>query len=126
MAIVQAVLLYGADSWVISKKDWQKLESFHNRALRYMTGQHIRKEGDEWKYPNHTVLEGQCQLFPIQTYIKRRRGTLWKYLKEYRKELVEEMEKASVPPKNVNKILWWKQPYITKEEMKEMKNFWYK
>ena len=126
MAIVQAVLLYGADSWVITTRDWKYLESFHNRSLRYMTGQHIRKAGEEWSYPNHTLLEAKCKLFPIQTYVQRRRGTLWKYLKEYRKELVEEMENATVPPGNVNKVLWWNQPYITKEDLQEMKNFWFK
>ena len=58
--------------------------------------------------------------------MKRRRGTLWKYLKEYRKELVEETEGAKAPAKNVNKVLWWEQPFITKDEMQGMKNFWYK
>ena len=41
MAIVQAVLLYGSDSWTINKANWKKLNSFHKRATRYMTGEHI-------------------------------------------------------------------------------------
>lgn len=92
-----------------------------------MTGCHIRKRGEgDWEYPNHVILENKCQLFPIETYIKRRRGTLWKYLLEYRKELVEETAAATTPAKNPNKILWWRQPYIKKEEMAELKNFWFK
>ena len=70
------------------------------------------------------ILEQKCQLFPIETYIKRRRGTLWKYLLEYRKGLVEETAAATTPAKNPNKILWWRQPYIKKKEMAELKNFW--
>ena len=92
-----------------------------------MTGEHIRKESSgEWKYPNHQILEQKCALFPIATYIKRRRGTLWKYFLEFRKELIEETKGATVPAKNVNKVLWWKQPYITKQEMVDLKNFWFK
>ena len=30
VAVVQAVLLYGADSWTITKRDWSRLRSFHN------------------------------------------------------------------------------------------------
>ena len=43
MAVVQAVLLYGADSWTITERNWKKLEAFQNKAVRYMTGKHIRK-----------------------------------------------------------------------------------
>ena len=65
-----------------------------------MTGCHIRKKDNGWEYPSHDVLELKCKLFPIETYIKRRRGTLWKYLKKFRKELVAETEVAKVPPRN--------------------------
>ena len=41
LTIVQAVLLYGADSWTITTKTLQQFQSFYNRALRYMTGKHI-------------------------------------------------------------------------------------
>ena len=33
-AVVQAVLLYGCESWVLTDKVWKVLESFHNRAAR--------------------------------------------------------------------------------------------
>ena len=43
LTVVQAVLLYGADSWVVTDKDMLKLKSFHQRAIRHMTGAHIQK-----------------------------------------------------------------------------------
>ena len=46
LTIVQAVLLYGADSWAIEERNMRKLESFHNRAIRYITGKHIQKKGE--------------------------------------------------------------------------------
>ena len=127
MAVVQAVLLYGADSWTISDRNWHRLESFHKRAVRYMTGRHIKKNQDgTWSYLNHGILEQECGLFPITTYIQRRRGTLRKYLEDYRADLLESAKKTKAPAKNARKILWWRQPFISKEQMKEMKNFWFK
>ena len=126
MAIVQAVLLYGADSWTITKRNWKRLQSFHNRALRYMTGQHIRKKEDRsWTYPDHAALGKQCCLFPIETYVERRRGTLRNYLQKHRKTLMDELEKVKPPSTNANKVLWWKQKWITKDEMTQMTNFWF-
>ena len=57
--------LYGADSWVVTQRDLAKLRSFHNRALRYITGRHIRKRSEiSWEYPNHTVLLNGMQTVP--------------------------------------------------------------
>ena len=127
MAVVQAVLLYGADSWVITTQNWQKLRAFHNRALRHMTGRHITKNQDgTWKYPCHVDLQWQCGLFNIETYVERRRGTLRKYLEEFRPALLKEAMQTKTASRNANKILWWKQKYITKDEMTKKTNFWKK
>ena len=85
MVIVHAALLYGADSWAINSRNMSKLRSFHNRAVRYMTGQHIVKKGETWEYPNHEKLFKKAKLLPIETYIERRRGTLRIYLENERK-----------------------------------------
>ena len=131
LAIVQAVLLYGADTWVVSERDMGKLRSFHWRAIRYMTGCHIRKRGGEggegdWEYPNHKELMVKCKLLPIETYVERRRGTLRKYLEENRADVLAEAGKMGKHNKNVNKIMWWNQNFITKNEMNQVKNFWFK
>ena len=127
MAVVQSVLLYGADSWTINNRNWKCLESFHERAVRHMTGQHIQKHGDgSWTYPNHEELEMKSGLFPVSTYIQRRRGTLRKYMETYREDLLQEAIEITRPSRNANKILWWKQKYITKEDMTAMTNFWFK
>ena len=69
MAVIQAVLLYGADSWVVKSGDLRKLRSFHARAARYMTGMHIRKRGDgRWEYPDQEKVLEECGLFPMKIY----------------------------------------------------------
>ena len=117
-AIIQAVLLYGSESWTITKLNWDRLRSFHKRAIRYMTTTHIRKiSEDRWEYPDSEALREKCKLETIETYIKRRRWTLRKYLLKNRKELLEKAEKMYVPARNVHKILLWKQECETGEDL---------
>ena len=117
ITIVMAVLLYGSESWTITNKNKLKLQSFHNRALRYISGKHIKKVNeDKWEYPNHEELLEICKLHPIERYIERRRGTLRRYFETYRKNLLDSVQKVTPPSKQSNKILWWNQPWITKLE----------
>ena len=89
-----------------------KLRSFHRRAIRHITGKHIRKISDgECDYPNHSELMFRGGLFPIEKDIERRRGNSRRYLEENRKELTEETKKVGNHCKDANKILWWKQKY---------------
>ena len=61
MAVVQAVLLYGADSWTVSKRNMEALERFHKRTARHMTGCQIyRNARGEWSYPDHDQLLRRC------------------------------------------------------------------
>ena len=115
-AIIQAVLLYGADSWTITKLNWDRLRAFHKRAIRHMTTSHIRKIGeDSWEYPDSEKLREKCKLETIETYIERRRNTLKNYLIKNRASLLTEAETMNVPARNVHRILWWKQDSRTSD-----------
>ena len=125
LTIVQSVLLYGADSWCITKGDMNKLNSFHLRAVRYLSGKHICKKNDgEWEYPNHRELLKQCGLLELEVYIQRRRGKLHKYLLENRVELLNAAKNQRKHCRNVNKIMWWDQKWIKKSEMKQISTKW--
>lgn len=116
LTIVQAVLLYGADSWTLSRRDIRALESFHKRAVRHITGCHIRRDANGvWSYPDHDALMKKCGLFPIMTYIERRRGTLRKYLEDERPELLAEVSELRPAPRDAHRILWWNQAWITRD-----------
>ena len=92
-----------------------------------MNNQHIRKVGEEqWEIPNHADLEWKCGLFDIGTYVERRRGTLRKYLEEFRADLLREAEVEARQSRDAHKIVWWEQKWIEKEEMAELKKFWFK
>ena len=107
MAVVQAVLLYGSESWTITLRDMMALERFQKKAVCYMTGSHIQKVGpDEWHYPEHGKLYRLCGLKPINFYIRKRRGTLRRYFGTEKAELLEEVMPIGPPARAPNKVLW--------------------
>ena len=116
--VIQAVLLYGAESWCVSETNLRKLRAFHHRAVRYMTGRHIRKLGEgRWEYPNHEQLRKKCELLRIEEYIEKRKGNLRTFLMKERKELWEEVKKTRPPARDVKKILWWEQNLVSTEDI---------
>ena len=87
--------------------DMDKLNSFHLRVVRYLSGQHIRKrEGGNWEYPNHKELLKKCGLFELDIYIQRRRGFLHKYLQKNKADLLESAKQSKRHCKDVHKIMW--------------------
>ena len=126
LTIVQAVLLYGAESWAIFQRNMDLLKSFHWRSIRYMTGVHIAKQRDgAWFIPDHEELLRKCRLFPIETYIERRRGTLRMYMEDYRAELLMEADRGRGHCRDPHKIYWWNQRWIQKEEMANLSKLWF-
>ena len=124
LTIMQAVLLYGAESWTINKRNMGKLNSFHYRSVRHMTGHHIQKRGEVWEYPKHEPLLKKAKLFPIEKYIERRRGTLRKYLMECKPNLMQKAYSTSKHCYDAHKILWWKQPWIEKRTLDQFQRTW--
>ena len=99
--------------------------TFHRRSVRYLTNTHIQKlEIGEWFHPTHDPLFRKCGLFPMETYLERRRGTLRKYLETYRESLLRRAENCNKHCFHVGKVLWWDQPYLFKEDM-DHSDFWY-
>ena len=106
-AVVQAVLLYGSESWVLSLTMEKKLQSFHRRCARYITGQHIRQNPDEsWTCPSSSSVLLKAGLWSIQEYIQRRRSTVMKYAQS---KFIYRQCEASIPlASNPNQLVWWK------------------
>lgn len=72
-AIVQSVLLYGAETWVWSAGMLSKLESFHNKVARSLTGKFIHpdiNDKDEWIYPDMVKVREEVGFFSISEYIE--------------------------------------------------------
>ena len=77
LAVVQAKLLFGSETWVLSERALGRLERFHARCARYLTRRHIRPLPDgTWLCPPTNEVLDQCGLSPIATYIAKRKTTL--------------------------------------------------
>jgi hypothetical protein len=70
LAVVQAQLLYGSETWVISKRAVKPLESFQNRCAHTIAHHPICRLPDgTWEYPPTEQVLNICGLSDISTYI---------------------------------------------------------
>ena len=80
-AVVQAVLLYGSETWVLTQKMWKAIEGFHNCCARYIAGEHIRQRPNgEWILPSTAKVLDQCKLRTVREYIERRKEKIRVYM----------------------------------------------
>ena len=74
-AVVQAVLLYGSETWVWTLSMFKTLQGFHKRVVRRLAGRLPRLQNGEWVYPPIAEAYEITGIHPIEVYIARRRET---------------------------------------------------
>ena len=110
VAVIQAVLLFGSETWVIKDRDWQRLESFHHSCARRITRRFIRSNPDgTWTYPNNAKTLEVAGLFPIREYIARRRRTILRYVQS--RPIWEHCQTSAPAATAPNKKVWWNSNY---------------
>ena len=110
LAVVQSVLLYGSESWVLDSCLKQRLESFHKRCARYIAHRHIRRRRDgTWQYPDTQETYDICNFSPISTYIAKRKSTLLhRYAEKISPSFRQCIDPSFVPaPTARHRLLWW-------------------
>ena len=100
--IIQSILLYGSESWVINNIMIERLNAFHRRCARFITGRHIRMLDDlTWVYPSTTKTLELADLLPIKDYVEKRKLTVAGY--------VEGTDiYAACKEVTTNRLVWWK------------------
>jgi len=103
--IIQSVLLYGSESWVISQRLRRRLDSFHHRCARYMANKHIRQlPNGEWDFPDTTEVLEICKLNPLSTYIAKRKSHL---LHNYAEPHCEVYRRCLSISSTDRRAVWW-------------------
>ena len=75
MAIVQQVLLFGAETWVVSPMMERALSAFLHGAARRLTGRQPRIGRDgEWHYPSREGAMEEAGLTDIRKSLQRRQN----------------------------------------------------
>ena len=108
-AIVQSVLLYGSETWVLSPAVMARLEGFHIRAAYRMAKRHVPRRGTnhQWVYPSSEAVLEECGMHTIQHYIDVRRETIAKYV--VGRSIFAECQGADRRRGSVPRRWWWEQ-----------------
>ena len=80
-AVSQVVLLFGAETWVLTQRMEKALDSFQSRFARRISGKHPRQETDgSWEYPPLAEALVEAGLEGIQKSVTRRQNTFAQYI----------------------------------------------
>ena len=80
-AVVQQVLLFGAETWVVSPMMERALSALIHGAARRLTGRQPRKGRDgKWHYPSLEGAMKEAGLTDVRTSINRRQNTVAQYI----------------------------------------------
>ena len=79
--MTQQVLLFGAETWVLTAKMEKALDAFQGRVAQKLTGRHPRCRRDgEWYYPSLEGVMKEAGIVWIRTSILRRQNTVAQFI----------------------------------------------
>ena len=109
-ATVQAVLLYGSETWAITPTILKSLEGFHIRAAYRMASVHKPRQDPEgmWIYPESTAVLAEVGLRRIDHYIGVRRSHIAKYIVD--RPIFDACRGGERRRGTCPRQLWWEQP----------------
>jgi hypothetical protein len=81
-AVVQSVLLFGSETWVLSQPMLRALEGFHRRVARRLAGKqpYLDRRTGEWVYPPIDKVLEEVGMYSIDHYVKKRQNTVADYV----------------------------------------------
>ena len=75
--MVQTVLLYGSESWVVTDLMLEVLEGFHYRVEHRISGMKDHQIGEEgWKWSSVAEALEEAVLWPMKEHIQRLQATI--------------------------------------------------
>ena len=81
LTLVQATLLFGSETWVVTPRMAKTLGGFYHRAVRQITVQLPWWRSERiWYYPPLTDAMREVMLEELETYISRRQNTVAQYI----------------------------------------------
>jgi hypothetical protein len=108
LAEVQAKLLYGSKTWVLSRCLLDCLECFHARCARYIAHCHIRRLPDNtWEYPPTLEVLDACSLSTIETFIAKHKTTLLNHYAQSHSALYRCCITSTPIGSGAHHQMWW-------------------
>ena len=79
--VTQQVLLFGAETWVLTRKMESALNAFQGRVARTLTGRHpLRGRDGQWFYPSLAEAMKEAGIVQIWTSILQRQNTVAQFI----------------------------------------------
>ena len=107
--IVQSILLYGSETWVVTGIMWKKLRTFHHGVARAISNPCLMEyeDHDSTGYASISLILTSIGLEKIEVYVERRRQTLQTTMThpEYDDSLFQQCTELPVR----KTVTWWKQ-----------------
>jgi Reverse transcriptase (RNA-dependent DNA polymerase) len=106
-AVVQSVLLFGCETWSLSRQSITALEGFHNQVARKIARQTIHPDpiSGNWIYPPAETARATSGLFSIQHYIQSRRAYLMQW--SHNRPLFNECRQLTGGAGGPQRRYWW-------------------
>ena len=111
IAVTQQVLLFGAETWVLTEKMEKALDAFQVRVSQKLTGRQARRgRNGGWYYPSLAGAMKEAGIVRIRTSILRRQNTVAQFIAT--RPILDLCKKAKIRPGERVPRRWWEQTGI--------------
>jgi hypothetical protein len=109
-AFVQAILLYGSETWNLTAPALARLEGFHICVAYKMAWEHQPRQGANhaWTYPRLADVLEECGMRTIAEYIRKKRDTIAMYVVTW--PILEACRGGKRRRGLMPRQWWWEQP----------------
>ena len=105
---VQSVLLFGSKTWVLAPTTLKRLEGFHTKAARRMTGLLPKLVGGSWKFPKTKTVLAAAGLYTIERYVQVLRVCIMRWVID--RPILKLCRPAERRGRTTPRFYWWEQP----------------
>ena len=107
-ALVQTMLLFGAETWVLTPRMERALSNFQHRFSQRLSVRHLRRQkGGSWYYPLLEAEMSEGGFEDIGTYVTWRQNTVAQYIAT--QPIMDLCEQSSQRPGVWVSQWWWDQ-----------------
>jgi hypothetical protein len=108
-AVVQSILLFGSETWVVTNTMLKALESFHRRVARRIAGKqpYRCRRTDTWIYPPIDKALEEVGLYSVSHYIEKRQNTVADYVAT--RPIFDLCRQSEISTGSQSSRRWWDQ-----------------
>jgi hypothetical protein len=104
-SIVQSVLLYGCETWVLSDRMISTLHGFHHRVAQKIAKKQAYLLVGDWIYPPIEEALDNANLETIEVYIRQRQNHVAQYVAT--RPILQLCQATPLQPGSVSRLQWW-------------------